>query len=259
MSDNLLITFGAEEHEDRKICDVLEFFRAFRVLAVTWSVAGNFEVQFRGEPVTFFHYSDGLEYVQEMEDRVLEMRGSFTDSSVLSWLVTVEESFRTRAVEMCRAPEEPMPWGMALISAQQQLYAKWDQHKDHLVSASTPRTKDLPTRREKGTGRGVKREHDEGDDEDKRHPKSRGKGRREDMKPKQEGGTEFRKIRTGSTWNGKPLCKRWNDERRCTGRKCPFGHEHRCDVLLQQGSVCASSSHTRLEHNSNRHGAASYL
>ena len=38
MSDNLLITFGVEEQEGRKICDVLEFFRAFRVLAVTWSV-----------------------------------------------------------------------------------------------------------------------------------------------------------------------------------------------------------------------------
>ena len=81
-------------------------------------------------------YSDGLEYVQEMEDRVLEMLGSFTDSSVLSWLVTVEESFRTRAVELCHAPEAPMPWDMALIAAQQQLYAKWDQHKDHLVSVS---------------------------------------------------------------------------------------------------------------------------
>ena len=91
-----------------------------------WSVAGNFEVHFRGEPVTFFHDSDFLEYLQEMEDRVLEMRGSFTGCSILSRLVTVEESFRTRAVELCRALEAPMPWCMALISAQQQLCAKWD-------------------------------------------------------------------------------------------------------------------------------------
>ena len=78
VSDNLLTTFGAGEQEVRKICDFLEFFRAFRVLAVTRSVAGNFEVQFRGEPVAFFRYSCGLGYVQEM-DRVLEMR-VFTDS-----------------------------------------------------------------------------------------------------------------------------------------------------------------------------------
>ena len=95
----------------------------------------------------------------------------------------------------------------------------------------------MPTRREKGAGRGVKREHDEDDDEDKRRTKGRGKGRKEDTKPKQEGGTEFRKIRTGSTWNGKPFAGTTSATARLGVR-----------------------SHTRLEHNSGHwHGAASGL
>ena len=122
------------------------------------------------------------------------------------------------------------------------------------------RSRILPTRREKGAGRGVKREHDEDDDEDERHPKGRGKGVKSHLFQSTKGARRTRsrsmRVARSSARSARASAGTTSASARVAS---PFGHEHRCDVLLQQGSVCASSSHTRLEHNSGWQGGASYL
>ena len=49
-------------------------------------------------------------------------------------------------------------------------------------------------------------------------------------------------------YNGTPICKQWNDGRKCKfGQSCKF--EHRCDVIINdRGEVCGSKKHTRYGH-----------
>ena len=53
---------------------------------------------------------------------------------------------------------------------------------------------------------------------------------------------------TSSLPNGLIICKRFNDNRKC-GDICPKDLEHVCDVLLEDGTGCGSTSHCRMTHD----------
>ena len=168
ISDQMSIHFNSGEPEERRISGVLEFLRQLRVLGNTWAMAGNFFVTWQGKEILYCHWGHVTEYITELEGRVLELRHSYTDSSVCSWLAAVEEDFRAKAVELARAPDGPAPWGLALLDAVRELHSKWDQRRDFLVlvgaasrvppppgSSGVPRVKreHVPKGPSKGTGK----------------------------------------------------------------------------------------------------------
>ena len=55
--------------------------------------------------------------------------------------------------------------------------------------------------------------------------------------------------RTAQMWNGKPICKQFNDNRGCRDAKC--NREHRCDFLLPNGQPCGAT-HSRINHEYQR-------
>ena len=58
---------------------------------------------------------------------------------------------------------------------------------------------------------------------------------------------KWRKVTTVSMLKGgRRICKPHNDERGCHNPKCPDAHV--CDVRLDSGKPCGSSSHTRQNH-----------
>ena len=117
----LLVSSASPQEEvgccERRLGDVLAFLASLWVLALTWWVAGCFEVTQESEQVTFCHCSDTFDYTQENENRILEMRTTCSDASLLAYVMKVEEDFRVKAVELCPAPEHPLPWSPALQRA----------------------------------------------------------------------------------------------------------------------------------------------
>ena len=60
--------------------------------------------------------------------------------------------------------------------------------------------------------------------------------------------------------DGTAICKRFNDNRGCTGDDNPkCGGVHVCDVVLAvTGNACGGTDHKRQEHNSDEHGLPSF-
>ena len=256
ISDQMSIHFNSGEPEERRISGVLEFLRQLRVFGNTWAMAGNFFVTWQGKEVLYCHWGHVTEYITELEGRVLELRHSYTDSSVCSWLAAVEEDFRAKAVELARAPDGPAPWGLALLDAVRELHSKWDQRRDFLVlvgaasrvpqppgSSGVPRVKreHVPKGPSKGTGK-------RGRKSDLARPVS---PPRDDPLRLNDGTGARGSWKHATMWGRKQLCKSWNDQRGCSG-KC--GREHRCDVVLSNNEPCGSKDHRRLQHDPRTHG-----
>ena len=59
---------------------------------------------------------------------------------------------------------------------------------------------------------------------------------------------------TGSSFQGKKICKKWNDNRGCPSgeSKCPEKAKHCCDALKPDGKVCGATRHYRAGHSNPR-------
>ena len=55
-------------------------------------------------------------------------------------------------------------------------------------------------------------------------------------------------VKTASTYQGKTICKRYNDNRGSKGKTCPSGDKHVCDVIKDNGQPCGSTKHNRQGH-----------
>ena len=87
------------------------------------------------------------------------------------------------------------------------------------------------------TGQGGRKRRNQGNQADS----SGQKGKGQDQKGAGKG--KFNLVRQ---YNGKPICKPYNDGRGCA-RTCPQGHAHVCDVEVN-GKACGFSNHCRTTH-----------
>ena len=216
---------------------MLEFLRQLRVLGNTWAMAGNFFVTWQGKEVFYCHWEHVTEYITELEGRVLELRHSYTDSSVCSWLAAVEEDFRsstrsgsctasgTNVVtfwclwavpRVCLSLLAPLVFRVSRGSTCRRGQARV------LVSGVANRISLGPCPRHVTTLCGST------------------------MVLVQEA-----RGSTPPCGGREQLCKSWNDQRGCSG-KC--GREHRCDVVLSNNVPCGSKDHRRLHHDPRTHG-----
>ena len=175
---------------------------------------------------------------------MLGLATAYQEHSVVNWVTKVEELFRARAIELTRGSEDKVTWGKAVLLASQELSERWNQHQDILVlnqesvlqhpKALALKDKDVTTKGSKSKGKG-----------------STGKGKNNQVKLEVyetdrpiylrdrpgEHADERRKWVAMGKWQGKELCRAWNDGNGCD-YWCPAGREHRCDTEAPQDSSC---------------------
>eukprot|EP00435_Cladocopium_sp_Y103_P072531 s1255_g40.t1 len=192
------------------------YFSCFRVLGLGWAVAGCFDVQFEGKQVKFCHWQHVCTYISYLEAKAWAALEKAPEEAALAYILETEEKIRAVAIERCRS--DSMPWGQALLHAWKEETELWADAKDKLILA-------------RGSSK-----HDSG----KPSPAS--------------SALKVKPATANQLPSGVEICKRWNDARTCPKARCPKGKAHVCDVLLQSGAVCASSSHCRNEHDPSVHG-----
>ena len=157
---------------------------------------------------------------------------------VLAWLKRADEATRTRVMELVR--QEPKHTvGEALPAALQELAHEWAFQTELVLTGAggPPRNTDLRgppvpppeptgTARSRG-GRGRARSSGGG--------KGGGKGK----------GGDRPSLRLATHYEGREICKKWNDGRGCQ-KPCPQGHVHVCNAMLPNGKPCGTTGHTRI-------------
>ena len=108
-------------------------------------------MHWKGSEQLYAHWSELSDYIDGLQERVLEMRGRHTEASLSAYVCVVEEDSRSRAVELARTPRAPMPWSTALLQAAHDDANRWDQRRDFL-SSSTARVSCADCRREERIG-----------------------------------------------------------------------------------------------------------
>ena len=199
------------------------YFACFRTLGTGWAVAGCYDVSYEGKQMKFCRWQDVCTYIGHLEGKAWSAVESFPEDLVLAYILQTEEKIRATAIERCR--NEGMPWGRALLHAWKDEAELWPDAKDEWLM--------------------------------RRFSVRRTGAKDEPLKPSQPVTSAASKIKPATATmlpNGAEICKRRNDARGCPGAKCPQGKAHCCDVLLATGAVCASTTHTRAEHDPTKHG-----
>ena len=87
--------------------------RDFDVLGRTWVICGSFEVvasPTSSDKVLMCELNQSQYYQYEFTSRIREYREKYTDASIVKALSIVEESFRSKAIELTRSGSK-VPWG----------------------------------------------------------------------------------------------------------------------------------------------------
>jgi len=116
LDNDITITSRAEPEEAAK--SLSSWFSCLDIIVNTWAVTGCFNVTHGGKEVKYCHWQDADSYKHEFHAMALELLGSHTEWSTFSYLYSMEEKFRAKAIEMARSKEE-VPWGTALLRSQQ--------------------------------------------------------------------------------------------------------------------------------------------
>ena len=209
----------------------------------------------------FCHWGEVTAYFTALEDRVLALTTAYQEHSVVNWVTKVEELFRARAIELTRGPEGRVPWGKALLLVSQELSERWNQHKDILVlkkghvwqhpKATTLKRKGEATKGGKSKGKGGAGKRKNSQVKLEEHEKDRTMYLRD--RPGEHTHGRRRWVSVGK-WQGKELCRAWNDGSGCD-YWCPAGREHRCDAKLRKTrTACAAKDHCRMSHDPKLHG-----
>lgn len=216
------LQINVSQVDDENVCleesgKLRTYFACFRILGLGWAVAGCFDVPYEGKQVKFCHWQHVCAYISHLETKAWAALDKAPEEIVLNYILETEEKIRATAIERCRS--DAMPWGHALLHAWKEEAELWADAKDKLVTNRPGSKYDLKTG---STPSALK------------------------VKP----------ATANHLPSGVELCKRWNDARGCTKTPCPKGKAHACDVLLVTGLVCASTSHSRNEHDPGVHGQA---
>ena len=237
-----MIIEGQEDDTPDLIGTLVHYFTAHEVLANTWVVAGTNEVENEGKKTRFASWPEIYEYRIHVKDEACEMLATHTEASVILYVTAVEEFFRLKAMHAVRSNPK-VCWGTALVAATKEYANTWDHKKDLLVSRSSQghraiELKPGPVQPRKGGGKG--------------------KDKQNQIRVKKEdfSDVEYKKWWTTTAYDHKNnmICKPYNDQRGCKG-KCPNGHLHICDVVLESGKYCLSRAHNRWGHKVKEHGA----
>jgi hypothetical protein len=107
-----------------------KWFTGFDIVVNTWAVTGCFDVQFGGHTKKYMHWADGIAYMFEFQSKANELRDrNIGDKQIFSYLSSVEEEMRSKAVEIARSESE-VPWGESLKKAIKDYAHIWQEKRD---------------------------------------------------------------------------------------------------------------------------------
>ena len=251
LAESLSIVIENSPDDDEIACgSLLVFLELLEVLANTWGITGAFKVPYEGKDIYYVYWPDACEYVWQIQSGASPLLQTYTESSVLAYATSVEEAFRIKAIDLARG-DKKMPFGIALKTATEKHSSYWDHKKDLLVRRKGPNQaadyRQAPSRSTPKGGKGGKNEGKSGG----------GKGG--NSRPPvslQANQSDFRRAWHTSRYdnNNNLICKNYNDLRGCRQNPCPWGNKHVCDIQLETGKVCGSSTHTRRAHRVSDHG-----
>ena len=127
--------------ERNRHSDLISFMHALEVLCKSWAIAGNYEVPMStGATVTcmMVDWHEVEQYRLEFKMKVIELSLSFTETSIVEAMVSAEECFRARAIQLTCSPQM-IPWGRGLVQAVNEGGDVWEQIQELLVDKSESR------------------------------------------------------------------------------------------------------------------------
>ena len=192
------------------------------ILRLGWALAGCFSPQ-SGQSL-MCELQDAQRYHRFIKDRTESLLDSYTEPSVTSYVIAVEECFRGHALDMTRRRDNPTKWGEALTQVLLQFPIAWSDNMNILVpKASQTHVQGMGSMASSSAA----------------NMANRGK------------------VATCThTGKGKPFCKSWNDSRGCRD-PCKQGKVHACDLQLQGSGKACEKKHTRAQHDPTRDGMPS--
>jgi hypothetical protein len=247
-----------EEADDVQSNKFRHIMAKYEVLALAWGIAGNYEVDHNGSKTDMCSWQQARRYVRTLREKSEMLLDAHDESSVVHFLLAVEEQIRGYAVEYTRRTP-PTPWGLSLELALRENKDLWMDFR-HLLTGNKmagPRSidkEDLPVQQSVQVIRQTK---------ERQAPKaSMNKNNMNKQSQSPRKGTNEQKASSSSglatathTNAGSVICKAWNDSRGCS-KPCSSGKAHVCDIVVAKtNSVCGRSDHNRKGHNPSTHGA----
>ena len=208
----ITVTLGKEVEPIRS---VYKYYVGLRILGNGYAITGQHKVDSKISPgilVAYSPFDTNLDFADVCLRRAHEI--GVSGVSQLSWLTQRDEHTRSKMVELMR---QGWPQGEALTRALAETEITWTIPPVAVFQQG-----------------GQKRLQDDQDDSAKK------RGR--EVK---QGGTTVH-----HTGNGQVICKKFNDQRGCSGKEkeCPEKRRHVCDAVKKDGMPYLSASHSRANH-----------
>ena len=188
------------------------------VLANGWALAGCYAAP--GSTTLMCELQDAQRYHRFIKDRTESLLDNYTEPSVVSYCVAVEECFRGHALDLTRRRESPLKWGEALTQVLMQFPIAWSDNMGILVPRSNQSA--IP-------------------------------GGSTASSSGQMSGSRGKLATCTHSSKGKPFCKSWNDARGCRD-PCKQGKVHACDLQMQSTGKACEKRHPRVQHDRDRDG-----
>ena len=229
LSDDIQLDISdfALEPDDSNVGSLRARLFQYELMANTWALAGCFKVQWAGKEILYCHWQLACQYVRNLRQRTehLVVMG-ISEASVITFLVTCEETIRGFAIENTRLKNDPMPWGTSLITAMREHAYVWQDKRDLLGRRGASASSIEYTAPKNAPGGGGR-------------PAS--------------GGASINDSTVTLTGKGQKICKAFNDKRGCKA-KCPHGQVHGCDVRITRTKQACALPHPRSKHDPAKHG-----
>ena len=226
--DGIPLVIESEFHSQRPSMRYRAVMLRLEVLANTWGMAGCYQVV--GRQGIMCHWQEAVKYYRTLRDRTEPLLDTYSEDSVVEYLLSVEETFRGHVLDMVRRRDNPMNRGEALTLTLEKYTVVWSD-SSHILSA--------------GRG-GAARVQAAGSP--KGQASSASVGQVSDR---------VCKLCTCTDNNKKQrICKAFNDSRGCP-KPCKKGAVHCCDIELESGGCCGQS-HPRLSDDPSKHGRPKY-
>ena len=109
-----------------------KWFACFDIIVNTWAVVGCMDVEFDGKTRKYIHWAEAQSYMFEFTVKSNELKDKHhQDWNIFKYLSSVEEEFRSKAVELARGTQE-IPWGEALKQSITGNSNIWNEKRDFL-------------------------------------------------------------------------------------------------------------------------------
>ena len=134
LSSDVVICTEAEEEQSSQT--MANWIRCFGIVTTTWAVTGCFKVAFEGKETLYAHWAEVEAYMFEFQERAIDLRASFSEYSVFTYLHAMEETMRAKAIELARG-SRALPWGKALAACIKENALIWQEKRYMLMRQTT--------------------------------------------------------------------------------------------------------------------------